>query len=414
MSINNWPPAANFYPDLARPYYVIIGMGFSALLNHVTMRFNERDSRIGKLPVLHIGKTDPWKLYNPIPMGQWPNLLTLPAFINRPVNCDHKDFLPSTEFVRMLEQEWEALAQKCPFFAVDGTARSIKKIDSGYEIEVAGQTPIKVVAEKVDICGGPGPPRRLTRGQVCNQQLWSEYENGTSPDHPWPRLQTSEQFLGTSCLLPTRGSSIHIYGGGPTSAWCVERAMDLGLRVTWLSREPLRNAFPPTRRNDRLARQPLDRIWKNGEYVVETPLLPSRRDMTFAEGFQLSSLDLNSNEVEVAITPYTANATRRWVDGRDGHIEPRTSGRFVLVVIATGHLKSVEEVGSWANIVRDLIPANIRPNLVRDKQNRAVAIQSSGDTPKLANEGRLKTGQRNALRTTSFLTHLRPLPQGFS
>ena len=63
--------------DPKQLYYVIVGCGFAAITNHSILQ--QTGQRLGSLPVLHIGETDPWAGYYPMPMGQWPSLLTLPG-----------------------------------------------------------------------------------------------------------------------------------------------------------------------------------------------------------------------------------------------------------------------------------------------------------------------------------------------
>ncbi len=54
-------------------YYVIIGQGPAAVINHTTLRQSKAGKqRLGDLPVLHIGFADPWSLYHEHGMGHPP------------------------------------------------------------------------------------------------------------------------------------------------------------------------------------------------------------------------------------------------------------------------------------------------------------------------------------------------------
>ena len=70
-------------------YYVIIGCGTAAILNHTTLRQSKWGrKRIGILPVLYIGGEDPWLHYHEHAMGQPPYLLPLPGYQNQPRSGD--------------------------------------------------------------------------------------------------------------------------------------------------------------------------------------------------------------------------------------------------------------------------------------------------------------------------------------
>ncbi len=67
-------------------FYVIIGAGPAAVINHSTLVHSEfgkdrlAHSPAGKLPILHIGFSNPWGRYMQHGMGQLPYLLSLPGF----------------------------------------------------------------------------------------------------------------------------------------------------------------------------------------------------------------------------------------------------------------------------------------------------------------------------------------------
>src|SRR5437016_12940471 len=66
-------------------YYVIVGRGPAAVIDHTTLQQSDFGiSRLGKLPVMHIGFPNPWTKYMQHGMGQPPRLLSLPGFRRQP------------------------------------------------------------------------------------------------------------------------------------------------------------------------------------------------------------------------------------------------------------------------------------------------------------------------------------------
>ncbi len=378
-SPSSWPPGANFEPDLNREYYVIIGMGFSALVNHLMLRASSEEDRLGRHPVLHIGDTDPWTLYQPAPMGQWASIPTLPAFHHRPANPSPEDFLSSDEFSKVSTQQWADLARRYPFYALRGRVRSVQWVQNRFEVTCDGEPPLVIGAPRVDVCGGPGPSRRWDPQLVSDPALWREYNGGPASVTGWPRLLTGEGFLQASTTLPAAGSSVAVFGGGPTAAWCVERAENAGLHPLWVSRDPLHHAFLPTRRNDPLAQGPLTRTHKNGFRVVEGPVYPSGRNTRFAEGFDVVGVRVSGSAVELDFRPYHPIPNVRHVDGARNNLPPLASEQFDQVVVAIGHLQHPSEAGSWAAILDSLLqPAKrLKKHLMLDPQGRAVGLQSA-------------------------------------
>lgn len=98
-------------------YYVIVGCGTAAVVNHTTLRQTEwGKKRIGDLPVMHIGFKDPWSEYFEHGMGQPPYLLTMPGYHKRPSQeTDVFTLNPgcsSKKFAACTENEWKLLWQK--------------------------------------------------------------------------------------------------------------------------------------------------------------------------------------------------------------------------------------------------------------------------------------------------------------
>jgi hypothetical protein len=111
--------------DPSRKYFAIIGCGFSAITNHVVLTHSV-SPRLSGLDVLHIGSQDPWRQYYPMPMGQWPTLLSLPGFHNRPKLIARCDNLGSDEFAEVNEQEWMRLSARSTFYHLDARVKAIR------------------------------------------------------------------------------------------------------------------------------------------------------------------------------------------------------------------------------------------------------------------------------------------------
>jgi len=69
--------------------YVIVGRGFSATVNRAMLLQVPGSSLAGK-QLIHIGEPDPWRQYVHVEMGQWPLLLTLPAYTMRPSSSQYR------------------------------------------------------------------------------------------------------------------------------------------------------------------------------------------------------------------------------------------------------------------------------------------------------------------------------------
>ena len=282
MKAPMWPPGANHSPVLSKRYYVIVGAGYGALVNHWMLR-TMNHSRLGSLDVLHIGDVDPWRSYAPLPMGQWPPALTLPAINQRPVGSD-TDFLRSDSFAQASVDAWNQLGKLRTFYAVQDLVTAIVQNPAGhFEITLAGSnTP--VLADKVDIVAGPGPALRLAPAAFTDPALIAEYTTGHSSSGV-PRVVTGEAYL-TAATKPASKGEVCILGGGPTAAWCVERAEASGNAVTWVVGEQVNTAFTSSRRNDHLAQGPLTRRRMNGVTTLERRLIPSNPSTRFIEGYE--------------------------------------------------------------------------------------------------------------------------------
>jgi hypothetical protein len=375
-----WPPGANSNPDLDQLYYVIVGMGVSALTNHLTLRA-AKASRLATLPILHVGNPDPWREYARLDMGQWPALLSLPLMHHNLHSANNHEFMGSEEFVQVLEAEWRDLANAQEFFALTGKVTAVHKTSFGFELEcLCGESVRRVLAARVDICGGSGPSRRLKGDVVLDQVLLDEYEDGIGRTFEWPRLMTGEMYLRKAITLAPPGSRVAVLGGGPTAAWCVERAQESGCSVLWTATESLNAAFLSSGRNDRLAQGPLTRTRKGGTYFVESELYPAGYGTRFAEGVESEKISKTDDElVRVTFRDSGRGSVGRHVNWNEERLTfPPQAEEFHQVVVALGQLKAIKEKGSWAHVLDALLGSSLNngTHFIRDNGQRVVGLQS--------------------------------------
>jgi hypothetical protein len=368
---------ANELTDLDQEYYVIVGCGFSAVTNHAILA-RQPAGRLGGLPVLHIGGTDPWRSYFPMPMGQWPTLLSLPGFGSRPSSMLRSANLHSNEFADVTDDEWNRLMTIRPFYAIDSR---VQRIDlpaiptAPYLIVLDNKAVIR--AAYIDICGGPGPAEGLDSAAYVDPTLEWEYDNGAGTPFPWPRVLSGQKYLSSSTTARTTAGRICIVGGGPTAAWCVERAQNSGDTVYWMSREPLASAFVSSRRNDGLLQGPVTRRFNSGNHEIDSVILPSSPTAVFGEGVEVSQLATNyKDEVVLQVHP-AAKATAKFVDS-SGTIAAVTSLTVDQVVVAFGQQTEAKHAGSWATMLATILNVvpNSRNHLIDGREGRVVGLQS--------------------------------------
>ncbi len=376
----DWPPGACFDLDSSTEYYVIVGCGIAALANHLTLLVSDYGkSRLAERPILHIGLPDPWKNYYPVEMGQWPALLTLPASPFGYQGVADRIPLNSRTFVALSERLWRDLSARQPFFVLRGRVTSIREMSGRISLGVRGvdgkSTELNV--RSVDICGGPGPAKLVDKDILQDSTLQQEYEMATGILHAWPRVVTGEAFLALgSANLPLPGNRIAVVGGGPTAAWCVERAEQNRNEVLWVHKDSLSPAFVSNGRNDGLAQGPVTRSRASGRWVVDGDLFPRNRSTKFAEGFRVAKISASpSGSVNVRFEP---NIDARYVDAtRTSLPMPSTDEVFQQVVIAFGQVKSY-----WEQLLECVLPRArwMGRHLVQDRVGRVIGMQSSEGT----------------------------------
>jgi hypothetical protein len=360
-------------------YYVIIGCGFSAITNHSILQ--QTGQRLGSLKVLHIGSPDPWADYHSMPMGQWPSLLTLPGFQNQPSNLTGTAGLGSDEFATINQSEWNRISSVRPFCHLNSRVVSIRSVSTSpneYEIELDDPGRTIVRAAYIDVCGGPGPAKDLPTGVIISPVLRNEYETGSSLPGLWPRLLSGENYLSKSFGTPLTNKAICVIGGGPTSAWCVERAQSQGNSVLWLSLEELNSAFVSSRRNDALVGGIVRRRFEQGEHVVIGFLRPRKSTTIFAEAFQATAVrTLPHDRVRVEFQPIPGKKNR-YVNSQGWQTSPGQED-FDQVIYSIGQNTETFHPKSWPYILSSVLAGAIylKTHLIRDRNRRVVGLQSA-------------------------------------
>ena len=351
----------------------------TAAVNYTTL-VGAGDDPLGGYEVLFIGQPEPWGEYNPLPMGQWPSILAAPSFLRQLLSVRQDDFVPSAEFSTRIDDQWTWLYSHHPFSYSPGLVTSITSHSvHGFEVtwEENGST-YKVHAAHLDICGGPGPSRRLCQKQI-DPKLW--------PYPKSPLLETGESYLSKSAILAKPGERVAVIGGGPTAAWCVERALANGNQVLWVSDKDLNPAFVSSRRNDTLAQPPLRRERKDRLTTVTDYVFPNSPDLVFAEFYDVSEVLDRGNTVDVVFNPQAGN---RRVNSKGWRRPPLGRGSFEQVILALGQETGFQascqhapgcaltrEDNSWATRLDAILSVAFRnKNHLILKDGMAVGLQS--------------------------------------
>ncbi len=320
------------------PHYVIVGRGFSAVLNYRLLRSTSAGrERVGALPILNIGLTDPWAGYAIERMGQWPGLLTLPGLADQQVNEDQMAFLPRSAFAGATRNAFQSTAD---VFKDDrvlaGTVERVSPLTPTGQFEVTGTDEsgkaFKAIAEKIDFCVGPGLQRKLETRKVGDPALVEEYLNETIAPDP-RRLMTGVDFLKHGRRSPPKGA-ICVFGNGGTGAWCVELALKSDARsVTWVSREPFKkDTFPPSRCNDDLV-GPFDR---DESFDPVQELTPRDGRLTLACGVDIDRVERTAEGVRVLFRNFGIPTTQTYVDHAGNDLGSLKSGTYDQVIISIG------------------------------------------------------------------------------
>jgi hypothetical protein len=238
-------------PQPNGPYYVIVGVGFSAVLNHSLLKATDfGKERLADLEIRHIGMADPWGDYLIERMGQWPGLLTLPGFENQHATEEAADFLRCRAFAEATAQQLKRLTSENRI--VRARVTDVQVANGIFTVHYhAGGQPKELPASKIDFCTGWGPAHTLNKC-IVDQCYHAEYPDATTLPQP-RRLMTAIDFLCNKEPMPN-GSTVCIYGDGGTAAWCVENALASDTReVVWVSCGAFRTStIPKSGRNNGL------------------------------------------------------------------------------------------------------------------------------------------------------------------
>jgi hypothetical protein len=359
-------------------YYVIIGCGFSAITNHSTLQ--QMGHRLQDLKVLHIGAPDPWADYHAMPMGQWPLLLALPGYRSQLANITRSACLGSDEFGAANQAEWDRLSGVRPFAHINERVTAVKSTGtppSEYEVVLDDVAHTVVRAAYVDVCAGPGPANVPPASVTIDPVLIGEYETASRLPGLWPRLLSGEKYLSKSAGAWATKKFLCVIGGGPTSAWCVERAQSQGNQILWLSKDSLNTAFVSSRRNDDLVAGIIERELVQGEHIIKGSLLPRKTTTIFAEGFEVTAITaLTSNKIRVDFQPISARV-QRYVNSLGTQAYP-ASVDVDQVVYSIGQNTEITNPKSWPYIMASVLSGAISKgtHLIKDRYDRAVGLQS--------------------------------------
>ncbi|MEZ5426527.1 MAG: hypothetical protein R2747_09700 [Pyrinomonadaceae bacterium] len=329
--------------DTLPVYYVIIGCGTAAVVNHTTLRQTIwGKKRIGDLPVMHIGFKDPWFHYYTHGMGQPPYLLTMPGYHQRPSQkMDVFDANPgcrSDRFAACTDNEWGLLWKKfhaedvstSKFHYLEGwvaviqpksdptsakileVASKIKK-EENLDIEpkikeaypptappfrllvVVPETETKwklelVYAGKIDICTGAGRARAAGDFKPAKTKLWI-------PPRLWSgetrkrKLITGPEAL-TKETVWNSTDRIYVTGAGGIGLNMVERGEGEACYGDWVPARTLHQSFNLPR----------------NDTVLRHPNKPERYNVNHAENENLKDFleqkFKNAPEISVLVVPW--------------------------------------------------------------------------------------------------------------
>lgn len=308
-------------------YYVIVGRGPAAIINHTTLRQTEfGKKRIGGLPVMHIGFANPWTKYMQHGMGQPPHLLNLPGFKDHPdEDAIHDAGLDSRNFADCVEDEYERLeehygeekvitteawvvwiqtTQREPLghsgvkikdeLTKDKIGKFIEKIEKKLSEEFLSKTAafrllvmnpkpadlledediFFIYASYIDICTGPGRPNVVAPGKgdtdECKKARTAPWLSPEKWESKWGNeLKNRIVLNGVESIrdeVPWKsGERVCVTAGGGVGLNAAERARNEDCKLDWFGRTSLMDTFANPR-NDTILRHPTeDRILRPGE-----------------------------------------------------------------------------------------------------------------------------------------------------
>lgn len=268
-------------------YYVIIGRGPMAVVNHLTLRADRsNERRIGDREVMHIGFPNPWPKYFEHGLGQPNHLLSFPSFDNDTMtsgrskddglNSHHFGERVDAEFdtlnvpAQRIKQKWVALIQargenntlsEQSFKDERPSAAAARReinivaatpwppgVDAPYRLclyDAQNRTEL-VYASHIDICTGPGRPRVApVRGQTPEDP---QMANARTPPwitpEEWDETDRNRKVMnGVDAIRDeVRWAStdrVCITAGGGVGLNAAEKARDAEACADWFGRTGL-------------------------------------------------------------------------------------------------------------------------------------------------------------------------------
>lgn len=392
--ISSWKKASksavNSYSD--EPFYVIIGCGFAATVDHATLDQTPWGrTRMGPYRILHIGFPDPWRIYHPHDMNQEFELLVLPGYLNQPSSdgdiADKGRWLRSPAFARVNQAEFENCWPRRPE-TVQAHVTKISKAEKFYKIHFH-ETDKQILAAKIDICAGPGQtrvPDDSPTGISLSPNLKKEFTSPPNVDDPdWvPQIVTATNFTRENAKVAT-GGLVLVSGRGPAAAQALERALEKnGARqILWATKD-INGGFPPTMRLDRLVRVDEKGELKHLPVRLGFPtgtLYPADANVWIANGYEVRDLKPLTAELiatkglkDIAGHTLTVDSLQIRVNGKTldpllvtfatgasavasdkTQLPPFLYGVFHQVVIAQGLQDTPNEPGSPIVLLKELL-----------------------------------------------------------
>lgn len=375
----------NTYND--EPFYVIIGCGFAATVDHATLdQTRWGRTRTGQYRILHIGFPDPWQIYHPHDMNQEFELLVLPGYLHQPRESETAEegrWLRSPAFARVNQEEFEGCWPRRPE-TIAAHVTKISKAGEFYRIHFQ-ETDKQILAAKIDICAGPGQtrvPDESPTGIKLSSDLKKQFTSPPNVDDPdWvPQIVTATNFTRENAKVAA-GGLVLVSGRGPAAAQALERALeeDGAKEVLWATKD-INGGFPPTMRLDRLVRvddsgilkplpvrldfpkgklYPADaNVWIANGYEVRdvrplTPTLIAEKGLKDIEGTPLTVESLQLGPLAPVLVTFTTGTEA--VASDKAQLPPFLYGVFHQVVIAQGLQDTPNEPGSPIVLVKELL-----------------------------------------------------------
>jgi len=264
-------------------YYVIIGRGPMAIVNHRTLVGCEAGrTRIDGKPVVHVGFPNPWPKYIRHGLGQPNHLLSFPGVYHQPSEGGKSidGGLDSQHFGRQFEEEfkllkcqvipaWVALIQSKDEAGEIDSRIAEKEIDGGavsdeiakhfkdewdadlapyrlFLIAVEGNEVAQagwLYASKIDICTGPGRPQVLSQDKsdairLARTPPWLTPETWIK-EKPWGSRRTMNGVDAIRDEVEWQGGGqerVCITGGGGVGLNAAEKSRNSEAFLDWFAR----------------------------------------------------------------------------------------------------------------------------------------------------------------------------------